>query len=267
MWETIRDWLNSVGDYSLHKVLPAALLLVIGLIIVKIVLTVVTKLLKKSKMEKAAVSLICSVIRVVLYLLLLLIVASSLGIDVTGIVALASVLTLAVSLALQNALSNLVGGFTLLANKPFRSDDFVEIAGQTGTVMEIGLTYTKLLTADGKTAYIPNSSVVSAQIVNFTVSGIRRVDITVSASYACQTEDVLKALQQAAQVPTALADRQPYTAVSRYGDSAIEYILQVWCTADDYWTTLHTVNQRIQSVFAENQVKMTYPHLNIHVEK
>lgn len=267
MWETILNWLNSVGEFALHELLPAALILVIGLIIVKIVLTVVTKMLEKSKMEKAAVSLIRSVVRVVLYLLLLLIVASSLGIDVTGVVAMASVLTLAVSLALQNALSNLVGGFTLLANKPFRSDDFVEIAGQTGVVMEIGLTYTKLLTADNKTAYIPNSSVVSAQIVNYTVSGIRRVDITVSASYDCQAADVIAALKEAAQVPTALADHPAYAAVSKYGDNAIEYVLQLWCKADDYWTALHTANANIQTVFAEKKVIMTYPHLNVHVDK
>ena len=249
------------------SLIPAVLILVIGIVVIKLVNKIVKTALNKTKLEKAAHSLILSVCNVALYIILGLIVATKLGIDVTSIVALASVLTLAVSLAVQNALANVIGGFTLLYTKPFSTGDFVEIAGQSGSVKEIGLTYTKLLTADGKTAYIPNSSVVSAQIVNFTVSGIRRVDITVSASYACQTEDVLKALQQAAQVPTALADRQPYTAVSRYGDSAIEYILQVWCSADDYWTTLHTVNQRIQSVFAENQVKMTYPHLNIHVEK
>ncbi len=267
MWETFLQWLNSAGTYALNKLLPAAALLLIGIVIIKIILKILTTAMGKTKLEKAAVSLIRSVIRIVLYLLVLLITASALGIDVTGIVALASVLTLAVSLSVQDALTNLIGGFTLLANKPFSSEDFVEIAGQSGVVKEIGLTYTKLLTPDGKTVSLPNSSVVSAQIVNYTISGIRRVDISVSASYDCQVADVLNALKLAAELPTALSDRKPYAAVTKYGDNAIEYILQVWTNSDDYWTTLHAINGKLQSVFAQNHIKMTYPHLNVHLDK
>lgn len=267
MWEAFLNWLNSAGTYTLHRVLPALALLITGILIVRIILRIITKALQRTKLEKAAVSLIRSVIRITLYLLLMLIVASFVGIDVTGIVALASVLTLAISLAVQDALTNLIGGFTLLATKPFSSEDFVEIAGQSGTVKEVGLTYTKLLTADGKTVSLPNSSVVAAQIINYTVAGIRRVDIHVSAAYSCKTEDVLAALRKAANVPTALADREPYTAVSKYGESAIEYVLQVWSTAENYWATLHAINKQLQSVFAENNVQMTYPHLNVHLDK
>lgn len=267
MVEMIKNWLTGLGNYALGRVLPAILLLVVGLIVIRIILTVVGKTLEKSKLEKAAHTLIKSCIRVALYLLLLLIVASSMGIDVTGVVALASVLTLAVSLALQNALSNVVGGFTLLSNKPFVSGDFVEIAGQSGTVLEIGLTYTKLATADNKIVSIPNSSVVSAQIVNYSTSGTRRVDVKVSAAYTCSVEEVLDALRQAGNVPTTLKEKAPFAAVSNYGESAIEYVLQVWCASGDYWTTLFEVNKNIKATFEEKGVAMTYPHLNVHLDK
>ena len=263
----IKNWLLGLGDYALGRLLPAAFLLVIGLIIIRIIIKLVAKALEKSKLEKAAHTLIKSCIRVVLYLLLILTVAASIGIDVTGVVAMASVLTLAVSLALQNALANVVGGFTLLSNKPFVSGDFVEIAGQSGTVQEVGLTYTKLATGDNKIASIPNSSVVAAQIVNFTTSGTRRVDVKVSASYSCPVEDVLEALRQAGNVPTTLKEKAPFAAVSTYGESAIEYILQVWCASGDYWTTLFEVNKNIKATFDEKGVTMTYPHLNVHIEK
>ena len=267
MWNFIKDLLAGLGDYVLSSVLPAIALLVVGLIIIRIIMKLVGKALEKSKLEKAAHTLIKSVIRVGLYLLLLLTVASSLGIDVTGVVALASVLTLAVSLAVQNALSNVVGGFTLLSNKPFVSGDFVEIAGQSGTVQEIGLAYTKLTTADNKTVSIPNSSVVSAEIVNYTTAGTRRVDIKVSASYDAPVEQVLEALKQAATVETAMEDKPPFAAVSDYGDSAIVYLLQVWCKSSDYWATNCEVRKRIKAVFDEQGISMTYPHINVHLDK
>jgi small conductance mechanosensitive channel len=267
MPQFITDFLNKAGSYALYSLLPALAILIIGLIIVKLVIAVINKVLLKTKLEKAALTLIRSVIRVVLYLLLVLIVASALGIDVTGVIALASVLTLAVSLAVQDALTNLVGGFTLLCTKPFSSGDYVEIAGLSGSVQEIGLTYTKLLTPDSKVASIPNKSVVSAEIVNYTVSGLRRVDISISASYDSPIEKVLTALQEAAQVSTRLEDRPVYTAVSSYGDNAINYILQIWTTADQYWPTMHTVNKRIQESFEAHGVSMTYPHLNVHLDK
>ena len=132
--------------------------------------------------------------QILLYALLALIVASKLGIDVTGIIALASVATLAISLALQNALANVFGGFVLLSTHPFHSGDFVEIAGQSGTVEEIGMTYTRLATPDNKQVSIPNSAVVAAQIVNYTASGTRRVEVKVCASYTDEPQTVIDAL-------------------------------------------------------------------------
>ena len=156
MFANINLWLSAIGSFLIASVLPAAVLLVAGVLVIRIVITIVTRLLEKSKLEKAAHSLIKTAIRVVLYVLLGLIVAEKIGIDVTGVVALASVLTLAVSLSVQNALTNVISGFTLLYTKPFASGDFVEIAGQSGSVLEIGLTYTKLATPDNKNVLYKN---------------------------------------------------------------------------------------------------------------
>ena len=176
-------------------------------------------------------------------------------------------LTLAVSLAVQNALANVIGGFTLLYTHPFHSGDFVEIAGQSGTVKEIGLTYTKLATPDNKSVSIPNSAVTAAQIVNYSALGTRRVDLTVSASYDSPVDTVLASLLEAARVPTALDEPAPFAAVQEYGDSAIVYALKVWSTADDYWTTLFDVNKKVKEIFDEKGVVMTYPHLNVHLDR
>ena len=261
----ILEKIRQLGENVLPDVLPTLLILVIGILVIRIVMHIVRKTLERSKLEKAAHSLIKTVIRVVLYGLLALMAASKLGIDVTGVVALASVLTLAVSLSVQNALTNLMGGFTLLYTKPFSSGDFVEIAGQSGTVQEIGLAYTRLSTGDNKSVFIPNSAVTSAQIVNYTVLGTRRVDIAVSASYDAPVQLVLETLRQAGIVDTTLVEPAPVSAVDSYGDSAINYILRVWCSSADYFTTKCAVMERIKELFDEKGVEMTYPHLNVHI--
>lgn len=267
MIDKLNGWLSTMADFLVTVVLPALIIFVVGTLIIRAVMKLITKLLEKSKLEKVAHSLIKTVIRVVLYGLLLLITASKLGIDVTGIVALASVLTLAISLAVQNLLTNLISGFMLMYTKPFVSGDFVEIAGQSGSVREIGLTYTKLSTVDNKNVSIPNGAVTSAQIVNYTVLGTRRVDINVSAAYSMPMEQVLEALREAGKVPTALDTPAPFAAVTGYGESAINYMLQVWCNAGDYWTTLFDANRNVKDVFDAKGISMTYPHLNVHLDK
>lgn len=261
------SWLGTIGAYLTVSLLPALLIIIAGIIVIRIVMKLLTKVLEKTKLEKTAHSLIKTTARVALYILLALMAADKLGIDVTGVVALASVLTLAISLSVQNALSNVIGGFTLLYTKPFSSGDFVEIAGQSGTVQAIGLTYTKLATGDNKMVSIPNSAVVAAEIVNYTTTGTRRVDIAVSASYTAPVEDVLAALRQAGQMSTTLEGKEPFAAVQGYGESAISYILQIWCKSDDYWTTLFEGNKRVKEVFDARSIPMTYPHINVHLDK
>ena len=257
-----------LANLTLAALLPAVILLVIGILAIRAILKLVDKSLSRTKLEKAATSLIRSLLKVVLYVLLGLMVASKLGIDVTGIVALASVASLALSLSLQDALSNIIGGFMLLSNHPFHSGDYVEIAGQGGVVQTIDITYTKLTTGDNKTISIPNSAVVSSQIVNYSTSGTRRVDINVSASYDAPIETVKAALLEAAKLDTVLdTPAAPFAAVLSYGDSAINYTLRVWTTSDEYWNTFFTINERVKEAFDKAGVEMTYPHLNVHIDK
>ena len=266
-WMALEGWLETLGNFALDTLLPTVLIAVAGLTVIRVVMKIVNKTLEKTKLEKAAHSLIKSVARFILYFLLGLIIASRLGIDVTSIIALASVLTLAVSLAVQNALTNVIGGFTLLYTKPFSSGDYVEIAGQSGSVQEIGLTYTKLATGDNKSVSIPNSSVTAAQIVNYTVLGTRRVEIAVSAAYSAPVESVLEALREAGAVETALSEPAPFAAVTGYGESAINYMLRVWSKADTYSDTLFEVNKNVKAVFDAKGIEMTYPHIHVHLDK
>ena len=251
----------------LANVLPAVILLCVGILTIRIVNKIIRTTLSKTKLEKAAHSLIMSVVNVASWILLGLIVATKLGIDVTSIVALASVLTLAVSLALQNMLANVIGGFTILSTTPFHSGDYVEIAGQGGTVAEINMTYTKLLTPDNKLISIPNSAVIAAQIVNYSAQDTRRVEIKISAAYSAPVQKVIDALVLAGTVDNVLLNPSPFAAVTAYGDSAIQYTLRVWVKNADYWNVFFTVNQNVKKIFDEQGIEMTYPHLNVHLDK
>lgn len=249
------------------NIFKSILILVIGILAIRIVMKVITLTLEKSRLEKAAHSLITSLAKAAMYILLGLIVASSLGIDVTSIVALASVLTLALSLALQNMVSNIIGGFTILYTHPFHSGDYVEIAGQGGTVKEINMTYTMLSTPDNKLISIPNSAVVAAQITNYSAAETRRVEVTVSASSSVPTQKVIDAMVLAGTVDNALLDPAPMAVITGFGEGTIHYSLRIWTKNADYWDAYFLVNQRMKTIFDEQGIPMAYSHVSVHLDK
>ena len=265
--EKFSVWVQNQGLDLIGVLLKALIIAVIGILIIKTVGNIINRALNKSKLEKAAHSLIKTLSKTVMYILLALIIASSIGIDVTGIVALASVLTLALSLALQDMLSNVIGGFTLIYTHPFASGDYVEIAAQSGTVKEVGIAYTKLITPDNKVISIPNKAVVAAEIVNYTVAGTRRLDITVTASYDAEPEDVIKTLLKAVEGEPIITENAPFAALTNYGESSIEYVLRVWTKNEDYWNVNFSLLSKLKPMFKESGIEMTYPHLNVHIDK
>ena len=267
MYNWLIIWWTTVGATLIASLIPAVLLLIIGVVIIKLVDKIVKTALNKTKLDQAAHSLILSVVKVALYIILGLIVAAKLGIDVTSIVALASVLTLALSLALQNMLANVIGGFTILSTVPFHSGDYVEIAGQGGTVSEINMTYTKLVTPDGRQISIPNSAVVAAQIVNYSAESVRRVEVNVSVNPNQPVQKVLDALVLAGTVDKALTTPAPFSAVTSYVDGRVNYVLRVWVNNPDFWEVTFEVNQKVKKVFDEQGIPMAFPHLNVHMDQ
>ena len=253
-------------NFALYSLLPAIIMLVLGILIIRGIKAVMVRILEKSKLEKAAHSLILSLTSAVVYLLLGLMTASSLGIDVTGIVALASVLTLAVSLSVQNFLTNVIGGFVLLYTQPFRSGDYVEVGLEAGTIMEIGMTYTKLQTPDNKVISIPNATVVAGDIVNYSVTGTRRVDVNIQAAYTADSQMVMEALLEAAKVDKILPDRDPNVVIVGYTETAVQYSVRVWSKTEDYWDILFDINKNVKRIFEERGIQSAFPHLHVCME-
>ena len=257
-----------VRGLGARQVLVAVILLVICLIVIRILMSILNRFLKRSKIEKTLHSFIRSIVRVLLCFLAVLIVVSSLGVNITSLIALFSVVGLALSLALQGTLSNLAGGIMLLATKPFLVGDFVEIGSDTGTVLEINLVYTCLNTVDNKRVSIPNSEVSSGRVINYSAEPNRRVEITVSASYDAGVDEVKQALREAVErQELVLKEPAAFIRLNAYGDSAIEYVVRVWCATEDYWTVYFDLMEEVKRSFDRHQIEMTYPHLNVHLDE
>lgn len=255
-----------LGPLTLDSVLVALFTLLLCLVAIKLVMSIFRKLLTRSSIDESVRRYTLGAIRVVLWIITILIVADSLGIPVTSLVALLSVFSLAVSLAVQNVLSNIAGGIVLMLNKPFKEGDFVETSSGIGTVHDITLNYTYLETPDGQRVVVPNSTLSSDRIINYTALGRRRVVVKVTASYDAPTATVRQAcLLAVARTALVLEDPAPEVLLTNYGESSIEYTVRVWCLSADYGTVLFPLTENLRDAFDEHGVEMTYNHLNIHI--
>jgi len=255
-----------IGSLKVAMIIEAILALIICLIAIKIVMRIVNKAIAKTNLEKGVHTFVKSVTKIILYVVTVLIVADILGIPVTSLVALLSVAGLAVSLAIQDSLSNLASGLVILLTKPFNSGDYIEAGAFCGTVTEIGLSYTKLITPDKKVISVPNSQVCASTITNYSSEPLRRVDLIFSADYECPIEDVKSAIKKVVNKnEMILKDPEPFIRVLAYKESSIEYTVKVWTKNENYWNVYFDLMEDVKKSFEKNNIKMTYNHLNVHL--
>ena len=255
-----------LGIISVGALLGAVVTLVVCILAVRIITVLLRRVLGKTTLEQRVSKYIVSTVRFVLWAVTVLIVAQQLGIPVTSLVALFSVVSLAVSLAVQNVLANVAGGLVILSAHPFTIGDYIEASGTAGTVEEITLNYTKLVTPDGHLVMLPNKSLADSQMTNYTALGRRRVTQVVTASYDAPTEAVKAACYQAlARTEKVLADPAPAVYLTNYGESSIEYTIYCWAAAADFLSVKFALGENLRPAFAEHGVEMTYDHLNVHI--
>lgn len=263
----ITEFLADIGLAGASNIVSAIVIFLICLIAIKVLTTIVGKLLDKSKkLEGTLKGFVKTALRIVLWALAIIIVAGSLGIDTASLVAVLSIAGLALSLAVQSVMSNLFSGITLLLTRPFIQGDLIEVGANLGTVKSVGLFYTVIDTLDNRVVSIPNGDVTAASIVNYSRNPLRRVDFTFNASYESSTESVKAAILEAIAEDSRISDFQPpFVVIGAYKESTVEYIVRVWCDNADYWDVYFGLNERVRESFARNGVKMSYPHVNVHV--
>ncbi len=263
--ETVVEFVSSL---TLNKLVPALVILVAGYFIIKALVKLFDNIIARSKVDKSLHTVLHSTMQILLNALLIIIVAGTLGINVSSLVAVLSVASLAISLAVQGTLSNFAGGIQVLSAHPFSVGDYVEIGSEQGTVSEIGLVYTKLTTADNKVVFVPNSTVSTSIVTNYNCLGKRRIDLKFKVSYDCPIEDVKAVLTEAARmVPTMFETPAVSVRVTNYLDSSIEYQIRGWTASETYWDSYYDIIENVKKNFDEHNISMTYPHMNVHIRQ
>ena len=262
--DALQEVLNIVAktiglkELTLGAVFRVVLMVLIGYVIIRMLMRVVDRLLERSKSMVDIRVYISSGVKIFLWFLLALMIAGSLNIDVTSVIAMLSVAGLAVSLALQNTLSNLAGGLQILVSKPFVVGDYIDADGTAGTVAEIGLAYTKLTTPDAKRISVPNNQIAAAKVTNYTNDDGRRVDLVFSASYDAPTETVKTAIREVVDsIPAIRQDPKAVIWINAYGASSIDYVVRAWTTTKDYWDVYYALMEGVRESFARHNVEMT----------
>ncbi len=255
------------GNLALDTLVSGILTFLVCFIAIRIVKAVVTKALgKATKLDTPVKNLISKLITTLLWALTIIIVAGAFGINATSLVAVLSVAGLALSLSVQNLLTNFFSGIMLLINKPFREGDFVELGDKVGTVKAIGFFNTTINTPDNVSIIIPNGDLTSASVRNYSAESLRRVDLYFCASYDVSTEDAKKAILDAAAMDARiLPDPAPFVRLFSYEGSSVKYVARVWCKNADYWDVYFDLNENVRTCFEKNGVAMSYQHINVHM--
>ena len=167
-------------------------------------------------------------------------------------------------------MTNIFSGVIILFSRPFVVGDFVTISGISGTVKEITLMRTKIATADNKIELIPNGSIEAANITNFSKESLRRVDLTVSASYDAPTDtvkaSVMEVINKDARILKTDAEKMPFVRLSAYNANDIEYTIRVWTENANYWDVYFDTLEAIRESFAAHDVEFSYPHTVVHMK-
>ena len=259
--ELFRGW-----NVSLSGVLTALATLAVCLVVSRLVRRALGRLLERSRLDVRMQRYLLSAVRGALYLVTAIIVVGSLGVDMTSLVALLSVVSLGVTLAAEDILANVAGGLVLLSSHPFAIGDYIEVSGTSGTVEEIRLNHTKLVTPDGLVVLLPNKTLADSQVTNYTTLGRRRVSQVIGASYDDPTDRVKAAcLEAMARTEGILPDPAPAVYVTGYGESAVEYTLYCWTSADNYLPVKYALAEHLRSAFDERGVTIPYNYLNVRV--
>lgn len=257
------DLMASIGG----KLLIALLVLVVGLYIIKRIKRFIKSSHRLDKLDISLRSFLSSFASIALYIVLFITLAMVLGIPVTSFITVLATCGAAIGLALQGALSNFAGGLMILLFKPFKVGDYIEAAGEAGTVSEITVVYTVLLTPDNKQITIPNGSITNAVIENYSAKDTRRVDWLFTADYSCDSDKVKEIIEKViVSHKSPLKDPKPFVKVSKCADSAVEYTARVWVNSADYWTVYFDVLDGVKKAFQENDIIIPYPQMDVHVK-
>ena len=269
LWNDISTWF--IDNKGWLTVLTVIVYVVVGLIVIRLILRGVEKAEKASenkprKTSKLARKFLVNVLRVVLYTVFVIVLFNIIGLNLSNIVTMISAVGVALSLAMQKVAANFASGMILVANKPFEEGDYISCNGVDGTVIDIAMFSTKLLTPDNKIAIVPNSSLADNSVINYSANPTRRVDLTFSVSYDSDIDKVKRAVESVLDGNELIRHDDGYTIrLKEHGESALVFVCRFWVNKENYWATYFDVTEGVFKKFKEEGIEIPYNKLDVNL--
>ncbi len=243
-------------------------ILLVGIIVIKILLSVIRKILKHTKMEKIAQQFICTILKFLLWLLLILLLLSQLGVEITGILTAFSAVILAVGMALQNAISNVANGIIIISSHMFKKGDYIITNGVEGNITDINFMFTTLITTDNRKITLPNSNLLNNNVTNLGAYPKRRVDFTFSVAYESNVENVKQIVTDVMKSNGKVyLDPAPFCRLKFLSASSIDFFANCWCDNEDYWDVYYYIIENVYNEFKRKNISVPYNQLEIRERK
>ncbi|MBO5901079.1 MAG: mechanosensitive ion channel [Alistipes sp.] len=250
------------------KIIAALVIYYLGRWVVRRVMKLMDKVYEKKSVEKSLRSFLSGVVKVLLYVVIVLIIIQVLGINTTSLVAMIASAGLAIGMALSGTLQNFAGGVMILLLRPYRIGDYIDAQGEEGTVTKIGLFSTEIITVDNRIIYIPNSTISTSVIDNYSTSEMRRVDWTVSVEYGSDPEKVRQVLVDMLKSDSRVAaDPAPVVFLVNLADSSVQFSARAWCKNGDFWGLKFDIQERIYVELPKNGINFPFPQLDVNLKK
>ena len=250
------DWSVSAGG----RIIGAVLIFIVGRFIISFLNKMVARLLEKRKVDASIQSFVKSLVNILLTVLLIIAVIGKLGVETTSFAALLASAGVAIGMALSGNLQNFAGGLIVLLLRPYKVGDLIESQGVTGTVREIQIFHTILVTGDNKVIYIPNGALSSGTVTNYSRESTRRVEWVIGVEYGENFDKVEETTRRIiAEDKRVLTDPEPFVALHALDASSVNVIIRVWVKSEDYWGVYFDMNKTIYTVFNKEGIGFPFP--------
>ena len=254
-------------NITVFNLITAIIVIIVGYLVAVLVSRYIRNAMLKAKMAKILAIFTSRVVKILLIIFVVAIAIGFLGIDVgAALISISVVSGFVLGFAFQETLGNLAAGFMIAITKPFRVIDYVDIAGQSGSINDVGASITTMTTVDNKRVIIPNSKIWGNPIVNYTALNKRMIDMRVGISYS---DNMGKAIEIAMSVLKAnkmvLDNPAPTVAVANLGDSSVDLLVRPWVNTSDYWATKWKLTQQIKEAFDKEKISIPFPQRDVHI--
>ncbi|MCG9552354.1 small-conductance mechanosensitive channel MscS [Vibrio sp. Isolate31] len=265
------QWLMSNSELFIQygvNIISALLIFLIGNFVIKAIANSVSKVLQKKKMDQAVVEFIHALVRYLLFVIVLIAALGRLGVQTASVVAVIGAAGLAIGLALQGSLSNFAAGVLIVAFRPFKSGDYVEIGGVAGSVDSIQIFQTVLTTPDNKMVVVPNGSVIGSPITNYSRHATRRIDLMIGVSYGADLQKTKKLLTKICESDErVLKEPSVQVGVHTLADSSVNFVVRPWVSTADYWSVYFDLMQAIKEGLDKEGIEIPFPQMDVHMNK